>query len=107
MTLKQMRAATMASMDDGDLEPEEGFVILAAIDRQIAAGRDPDLSRSPLIDLRRLPEPSEVFFEQCARLSRGLAGGRAGGDSHRRPRCRVTQSLTRSRSRVKLTDSKE
>ena len=75
MTLKQIRQATLASMADGDIEREEGASILAAIDRQIAAGRDPDMVRGPIIDLDELPCPDEVFFEQSAVLSRKLAAG--------------------------------
>ena len=79
MTLKQMRAACLASMADGDIEPEEGAGILAAIDRQIAAGRDPDMHRrGSIIDLDRLPSPSEIVFEQMARQGRRLAADRQG-----------------------------
>ena len=78
MTLKQIRTATLRGLADGDIEAVEGKEILAAIDRQIAAGRDPDLQRGPIIDLDRLPAPSEVVFEQMARQGRRLAAGRQG-----------------------------
>jgi hypothetical protein len=75
MSLNQIRQATLASLEDGDLEPEEARGILAAIDRQIAAGRDPDMHHRGIIDLDRLPSPEEVLFEQLAIVSRKLAAG--------------------------------
>ena len=79
MTLKQMRAACLASMAYGDIEVGEGAGILAAIDRQIAAGRDPNTHLpGPIIDLDRLPGPSEVMFDQLGLLSRALAAGQQG-----------------------------
>ena len=70
MTLNELRDSVSASLEEGLLEPEEADGMLRQIDRQIRAGRVPDMQRRRAPFNLPLPSPAEVFFEGCSMLGR-------------------------------------
>ena len=67
MTLNQLRQATIGSLGD-TLEDAEALSMLAAIDRQIVAGQDPNIDLGLVANLDRLPRKTRPISSQ------GIAG---------------------------------
>ena len=94
MTLNQIRQSALDSLEGGELEPAEAERILVAIDRQVAAGRDPNFPLpGPVIDLDRLPSRADLEFQRWLmsyRPADGLIDGAVplpdGGIAGRGPR---------------------